>query len=153
VRIHLHVYCSLHNQLLQAKFLNMEKARLLSLSAFGGNENATSSKFQHCKTGEEFIKVWKDHVEPYLIQHDGCFHPPPVLSPATILQEHSTRKAVGVKRKSSLTPPTLTPASKIARREMEEPSTSTDFDEKNMDQQLQEHFLGMSPFKAELLLN
>ena len=103
------------------------------------------------------------HVDPYLKQGTGNFIPPPesssVLGSETSVlgssevaatpEKSSTLNCTSQARQSnkrkSLTPPSLTPASKIARREqsIEIECCPTTSNEEEMDKRIQEHFLGM----------
>lgn len=101
------------------------------------------------------------HVDPYLKQGTGNFIPPPesssILASETYVSGCSevaaapeksstlncTSQARQCNKRKSLTPPSLTPASKIARREQSIEIECPASNEEEMDKRIQEHFLGM----------
>ena len=89
------------------------------------------------------------HIHPYLNDVTGAFQSPLTESPTpndSIPSPEAVQRGqsqVTNKRKApSLSPHLLTPGSKIARIEQQEQEETSNSTEEEMDQKIQQHFLG-----------
>lgn len=128
------------------RFTDSDKARLLSVSAFDCYGNSLCNHFQSCKDGYGFVSAWKVHIQPHLNKYTGVFQSPTTDSNAlptskdTSVPSDSTSVSEKCKKRkvSSLSPPALTPASKMARIAQD----SQGLNEEEMDCKIQQLFLG-----------
>ena len=129
----------LNRHVLQVKFLGEHKARLLSLPAFVADANSLSKQFQGCLKGNDFIAVWKSHIQPYLNVNTGEYA---FDDSSTGTSDHEmilseVPSGNGKKRKNDSS--VIVPATKLARKQL-----SDSQDETQMDREIQKHFLGMA---------
>ena len=129
------------------KFLLEKRPRLLSLNAFSWDETSFSRLFQGWKDNSGFLTIWQQKVFPYFIKETGQYYPIQAETTATTtVVGSSSHNLTGVtpnrKRKQSLTLPSLTPASKTLRLDLEDVSEEPSDEE--MDERIKKHSLGES---------
>ena len=150
-------YCVPFNLSFQIKFRDETNARMLSLNAFSWDENDICGHFQGCGDNNGFMQVWAEHVQPFLDPLSGNFIGPrapdqdkttgmtPTTSCNSAGQSHSSDVSTPTRKRKSLsdTPPSLLPASKAAKLQVNTMLDSADStDESTMDASIQKHFVG-----------
>ena len=117
----------------------------MSLAAFGGDDDHFSQHLTKCGDNDSFVKAWKEKIEPH-IGSDGswCGRLPDDISTPSTPEGRDY-----LKRKSS-TPPSLLPATKSARTQQDKSGACSEFDEKEMDEEIRKHFIGEWHFLLSL---
>ena len=125
---------------LQMKFASLERPKQLSLGAFSWNDNSLSRHFQSCGEADGFLEAWGKHVKPYLNENSSEFT---ALSTTELSTSGATPNNPR-KRADIESPPSLLPATKTARLQQEKRAEHRPEipDDKDMDAQIAQHFLG-----------